>query len=172
MTELKREPGSVLRIPLNDGRHGFGRLLKGPLVEFFDVRQGEDDPTPAAGEVVQAPVLFRVWVMNAVANGWKLLGMVPLSHEEQEEIHRFAKQDAITGALSIYWSDPRTGSHGQAPATLSECQDLELAGVWSAPRVVDRLRAHLDGRAAEISETWKPMEPDEFVRQRAPWPPA
>ena len=171
MTELKREPGSVLRIPLKGGRHGFGRLLKAPLVEFFDLQQGEGDPTPAAGEVVRAQVLFRVWVMNAVANRWKLLGVVPLSHEEQQEIHRFAKQDVITGALSIYWSDPSTGSHGQAPSTLSDCHALELAGVWSAPRVVDRLRAHLDGRADAISATWKPMEPDEFVRQRAPRPP-
>jgi hypothetical protein len=95
-----------------------------------------------------APVVFSIWVMNsAVTSGrWPKIGKEPLIDRERETPMRFFKEDALTGELSVYWSDPRSGEDHETPATRSECEGMERAAVWSAEYVEDRLRDHFDGR--------------------------
>lgn len=162
MTARNREPGSVLRIPLGHGRFGYGRLLKGPLVEFFDLQSIGRSRVPDVEEIIRSPGLFRINVMNLAVNRWKLLGVVPLSDEERGEVYRFFKQDSISGALSIYWSGPEEASYGEIRATLEGIQDLERLSVWSDHHVKDRLRDHFDGRPCVWGRP--PQDPAEWRR--------
>jgi hypothetical protein len=91
-------------------------------------------------------VLFRIWVHNdAVKKGiWKVVGHEPLAVEDAAE-PLFYKQDAITGALSLYHSlFANTG--WERPASTTECDGLECAAVWDPEHVEDQLRDHYAGR--------------------------
>lgn len=143
-----RAPGRVVRIDLGDGRCAYGRQLLGASVEFYD-RSGKAGEKADLLDVVAWPVAFTLLVMNYAfrrQGGWELLDVVPLTDEERALTQRWAKQDAISGALSIYWSDPETGTSGETPATLQECDGLEVAAVWDREHVEDRLRDHFDGQ--------------------------
>lgn len=143
-----RAPGRVVRIDLGDGRCAYGRQLLGPSVEFYD-RPGKPGEMVDLLDVVASPVAFTIWVMKYAfrrRGGWELLDVVPLTDEERSMIDRRAKQDVLSGALSIYWSDHVTGTFGEIPASAQECEGLEVAAVWDPQHVEDRLRDHFDGR--------------------------
>jgi hypothetical protein len=78
-------------------------------------------------------------------SGWELLDVIPLSRDEEGQTYTSFKQDALSGALSLYWVAP-DGSWGEDAATASDCAGLERAAVWSASHVEDRLRDYRAGR--------------------------
>ncbi|MEV6429032.1 Imm26 family immunity protein [Nocardia sp. NPDC051463] len=142
-----RAPGRIVRIDLGDGRYAYGRQLTGVSVEFYD-RVGKPGETIDLIRIVCAPVAFRVCVRDYAfrrSGGWELLDVVSLTQEEQSAVERYAKQDVITKAISIYWSDPISGAYGETPATFEECQGLERHAVWDPHHVEERLRDHFDG---------------------------
>jgi hypothetical protein len=149
MRRQKWKPGDVVDISLGSNHHAFGRVLKKPLMAFYDLLTEE---VPALETVITQPILFRVWVMNyAVTEGdWPIIGHVPLT-AELEESPSFFKEDPLTGKLSIYYG----GGH-EKPATLEEIQGLERAAVWEPEHVVDRLRDHFAGRKNVWVESLKP----------------
>jgi hypothetical protein len=143
-----RAPGRVVRINLGDGRCAYGRQLLSVSVEFYD-RLGKAGETASLSDVVASPVVFTVSVMDYAFRqheGWDLLDVVPLPDEKRAAVERWAKKDVISGALSIYWEDHATGTYGETPASLEECEGLEIAAVWDPEHVEDRLRDHFDGR--------------------------
>jgi hypothetical protein len=143
-----RAPGRVVRIDLGDRRCAYGRQLLGPSVEFYD-RLGTAGEAVDLLDVVSWPVAFTIWVMKYAfrrRDGWELLDVVPLTDEERAVVDRRAKQDPISRAFSIYWSDPVAGTFGETPATAQKCAGLEVAAVWDPGHVEDRLRDHFDGR--------------------------
>lgn len=141
-----RAPGRVVRIDLGDGRCAYGRQLTGVIVEFYD-RVGAAGEVVDLLELVVAPVVFRIWVMDSAfrRGNWELLDVVTLDQDEATRIHYFAKQD-IRGRISVHWSNPVAGSSGERAASFEECRDMEIAAVWSREHVEDRLRDHFDGR--------------------------
>lgn len=101
----------------------------------------------AVADLEGTQVAFRVYVMDSAfkpSSAWRSVGELPLRDGESPE-SRFVKQDAITGALSIYWEDSSTGTFHDEPATIDECAGLERAAVWSAEHLEDRLRDHFAG---------------------------
>lgn len=152
-----RTPGRVVRIGLGDGRCAYGRQLTGVTVEFYD-RIGEPGEPVDLIEIVAAPVAFRIWVTSSAfrrRGGWELLDVVCLTQEEQAEIHDYAKQDPLSGGLTIYRVDPASGTGSETFATTEECQALERAAVWSPEHVEDRLRDHFDGRPNRWAESMR-----------------
>lgn len=136
----------MVEIPLGEGRRGFARDL-GLEVEFYDRLAVDGEVVDVAG-LEATPVAFRVWVMDRAfkpSSTWRSIGKLPL-REDGSAPSRFVKQDALTGALSIYWEDARAGTEHEEPATLDECAGLETAAVWSANHVEDRLRDHFAGK--------------------------
>ena len=116
-------------------------------MEFYD-RQGTDGEDVGVTDLEATPVAFRVSVMDSAfkpRSAWRSIGKLPLRDGESTN-SRFAKQDALTGALSIYWEDLAAGTWHEEPATLDECAGLEVAAVWSAEHVEDRLRDHFAGK--------------------------
>lgn len=143
-----RAPGRVVRINLGDGRCGYGRQLNNPTVEFYD-RVGKPGEAIDLIDLVSAPVAFTIAVMDYAfrrQGGWELLDVVPLTQNERSTVERYAMQDVSTNAISIYWSDPISGTSGEMPATFAECHGLERCAVWDPHHVEDRLRDHFDGR--------------------------
>lgn len=133
------EIGSIVEIPLLNGRKGYARVLKNPLMAFYAI-QSERSLSPA--EILCQPIAFKVWVMNsAISSGrWSVIGQAPLE-AELEATPWFFKQDAISKSLSLYQNGI------ERPATSEECKGLERAAVWSAQHIESRLEDHLEGRA-------------------------
>lgn len=98
---------------------------------------------------------------------WKASGALccySASASEQAKVVYRAKKDPISGECSIYWTDAVSSKFGEIPALLEECENLEVAAVWDAHHVEDRLRDHFDGRPNEWVESmrlsrWLPGNP-------------
>jgi hypothetical protein len=145
---VKRTPGRVVRIDLEDGRCAYGRQLTSVNVEFYDRVRYPDDQVNLL-ELVATPVASTIWVGNSAfrrPSGWALLDVVTLTEHEATKIHRYAKPDAVSRRVTIYYQNPVSGSFGERPATIDECRDLEIAAVWDPGHVEDRLRDHFAGR--------------------------
>lgn len=147
-SRVNRAPGRVVRIDLGDGRCGYGRQLTGTTVEFY---ARSDEPAEPVGliDLVTGAVAFRIWVMDRAfrrRGGWELLDVVTLTAAEQSEVHRYSKQDPMSGRITVYYTNPATGSSSERPASFEDCQHLERAAVWDPEHVEDRLRDHFDGR--------------------------
>ena len=127
--------GSVVEVPLGDGRHTYAWLRKDPLISVLDARSMED---LAPAGIVARPVLFSVWVMGRALALWPEVGTIELPGE-LERIPEFVKRDLISGKITVYF-DGR-----ERPATTAEAESLEVAAVWEPEHVADRARDHFRG---------------------------
>lgn len=139
---IRRREGDILKVNLGDGRHAYAQVSYDPLIVFFEGTFTED---MSLSDAAQLPVLFRVWVHNdAIKKGfWPVLGNQPLTAENAAEPF-FYKQDAISGAVSLYHSAFADMGY-ERPASVSECEGLECAAVWDPDHILDRLRDHYAG---------------------------
>ena len=130
----------------------FGRVLKEPLVAFYDLRCRV---VPRIEEIPTSPVIFKVWVMNhAVTSGrWPVLGNAPLT-DDLLEPPAFFKQDPISGQLSITY----VGGGDEVPASFADCLHLERASVWDPDHVEARLNDHFAGRKNRWFESMRPRK--------------
>lgn len=135
----------------------FARSLVPPLFEFFD-QVGSPDADIVPEDVCGSNRLFVVPVMKyATSSGrWTRIGYCPQTEHELARRHWFFKQDPISGALSRYAEDPRTGEIFEEPLDIDDVGDLECAAVWDPEHVEDRLRDHLAGRPNEWVESMRP----------------
>jgi hypothetical protein len=142
--------GDFVGIPLGDGTNAFGRILRRPLIAFYDLRS---HVIPPFHTIAAAPVIFVTYVMKyAVTQGiWRVLGNAPLSEDLRTE-PLFFKRDPITRKLTIY----RDSTGEETPASREECLRLERAAVWDPERIVDRLRDHFAGRPNKWVESMRP----------------
>lgn len=133
----KRVVGDIVQIELADGSLCFGRVLKSPLMAFYDLNTTK---APPLEEIVNLPVLFKVWLMDyAVTSGhWKIIHHADLEEDLQVDV-AFYKQDLISKKLFIH-----QGSN-ELPATYEQCEKLECAAVWDPVHIEDRLRDHYLG---------------------------
>ena len=142
------DPGNIVSIDLGDGSRSFARVLKQPLLAFYDLK-AEADLEPEV--VVATEVLFKIWVVKyALSSGrWKTIGCLPLEREISEP-PTFFKQDPVDKSLSLYVEGE------EHPASLADCVGLERAAVWDPEQVEDRLRDHFAGRPNCWVESLKP----------------
>jgi hypothetical protein len=131
--------GAVARVPLGDQHTYAWMLAKKFEWAFLDARSDADLPV---AEVVNRPVLFRLWVMrSAYSSGrWLKVGTAVPPEELMRPVDSFmfdmiSKQFAIT----------TDGGASRRPASAAECSPLECGAVWSAEHVEDRLRDHYAG---------------------------
>jgi hypothetical protein len=141
----RRTAGQIVEVPLGEGRKAFARVLREPLLAFYDMSTGVRE-TPSLEEITVQKIAFTIPVMNhSVARGrWKVIGSLPLTTALTQN-PSFWKQDPLTGALSIYCEDLPPPGYERA-ATPAECRGLECAAVWDPEHVEDRLRDHFAGR--------------------------
>lgn len=145
-SRVRRLEGSIVKIPLGNGKSAYGLVLKEPLIAVFD-REFADAEEPEPESLVSLPIAFEVMVMNyAVTEGhWPVVGRVTVP-DHLEGTRRFCKQDLITGELSIYHEIEELAPYYEQKATPEECRGLETAAVWEPEHVEDRIRDHFAGR--------------------------
>jgi hypothetical protein len=124
---IRRRVGDVVEVPLNKAkRRGFGLVLDGALMAFFDLeaRAGEE---PSVDEIVRTPVAFKVWVMNEpIAKGhWPIIGRVDPIPAKLKVQPWFVLEDQLTGGLSL----TKTGAEEVRPKP-GQVDKLEMAAVW------------------------------------------
>ena len=147
---IRLKEGDVFAISLGRGE-GFAycRYLTALLTEFFDLSSEEMLPLEV---VANSEILFTVWVSKEpfTSGRWLKMGQKQVTYRTSPV---FYKQDPISKRLFLY-QDGR-----EKPATISECQGLENAAVWSANHIEDRLRDHFAGRPNKWVESLKPKVP-------------
>jgi hypothetical protein len=146
--KVKHQLGDIVQIKLEDGSFSFARVLEEPLMAFYDFKS---DSIPNLSEIVEKPIIFRIWVMNrAVKSGrWGVIGNIGLEPELVLS-PKFFNQGALNKNFTIIYNDD------ESPATREECENLERAAVWDPEHVEDRLRDHYAGVPNMWVESLKP----------------
>lgn len=156
----RRLEGQFIKINLGQGKYATARVLKEPLIAFYDKEFDESSDEPPLNEIATLPVAFTLNVMNKAVTGgeWRVIGRSVLG-EKLRHPPEFFKQDPITGAFSIYCEIDELAPTYEVPSTFERCKDLEQAAVWSASHVEDRLRDHFASRPCKWVES--PRNPEE-----------
>lgn len=143
----RRKEGSFVKIPLGQGKFGYGRVLEEPLFAFYSI---VSETCIDLDKIVSSPILFKINVMNyAITKGvWEIIGFKPLESQLQERVN-FFRVDALSGELFVYTYDR------ERPATHSECIGMERLAVWDPEHVEDRLRDHIAGLPNKWVESLK-----------------
>lgn len=138
----RRRVGDIVSIALGHGKYGFGLILEGALIAFYDYQADQPNPAGIIETLRCKPVAFALWVMNyAVTSGrWTVIGRMEIP-ESLREKPKFFMQDALSGELSI-----TTHGGDRIPATREQCAGLERAAVWDPEHVEDRLVDHFASR--------------------------
>jgi hypothetical protein len=135
-----------MRIPLEDGKHTYGRMLEAnPWVAYHDFRTSDENPDLLT--VVKSPVLFVLagGGARALSNGeWTKVGEVSLGQIYTPIPPQFMQNIGNLKELDILEFDGSKRS-----ATFEECEGLEAVATWQAEHVEERLNAHYAGR-----ESW------------------
>jgi hypothetical protein len=152
---VRRRVGDVVAIPLDKRkRRGFGLVLDGALIAFFDL-QAQAGEEPSLEEIVRAPVAFKLWVMNEpIAKGhWPVIGRVDPIPAKLAEHPWFVLEDQLTGELSL----TKTGAEEVAPKP-GQIDELEMAAVWERGHIVERLCDHFAGRPNSTALALRPQK--------------
>lgn len=145
--------GDIFAIDLGGNKYGYGRLLKSPLMEFYDFQSNgiaED-----LSIILNNDTIFKVWVMKYAfkSEKWHYIGNVELKNKLEERV-LFFKQDHFDYTFSIYYSENNQGI--EIPGTYEDVKNLERAAVWDAKHVEDRLRDYFNGVPNVWVEQLKP----------------
>jgi Immunity protein 26 len=133
--------GDLVKIPLSNGTHCYGWVIRAGLIEFLDINTTRNLQIDA---IKKSDRLFIISVSrSAITKGhWPIVGLAP--RNDARDVFRFFMQDMFTKKLSIY-SDDGDDSWKIVPATFEECKDLERFAVWDYGAVEDRLILHFGG---------------------------
>lgn len=132
MAAKKFNPGAFVRIPLEDGSFGYGRLREFPYASFYDLRT--ETPLDDLDAIAGKPVLFSLAVHKSVLDEWEVIGSRPLEEALQQPLVRF-KQSIGNPADCLIFDT----AGNERRATPEECAGLERASVWEAQHVQERL---------------------------------
>ncbi len=153
MTRQRIQSGAIVKIPLGDGSHTYGRLLIKPYIEVYD--SVTRDEIRDLARIVASPVLFTVSVFDrAITQGrWPIVGRLPYDEETAEMPLQFLQDAANPRRCRLIdaWGNI-------TPASIEECTGLERAAVWEAEHVEDRIRDHYAGRPNMWAESLKLKE--------------
>lgn len=129
--------GDFFKIELYNDEYSYGRVLKEPLMAFYE---GTDDGDKPINEIEESNILFKIWVANdAIKSGrWIVIGNKPLSSDLEKKEY-FLKQDQISKKIYL------VNGFEEKPISKNECNGYERAAVWSAIHVEDRLRDYYKG---------------------------
>jgi hypothetical protein len=142
------KPGSFLRIPLEDGSFGYGRVLELLFDAFYDYRT--TSPDSDLERIASKPILFRVSIRQPHPKSWELIGWREIEERLAQPIVQF-KQDIgnfrhctiVDTAGNVRTAEPH------------ECVGLERLAVWEPHHVTARLLDTFMGRPNETVEHLK-----------------
>jgi hypothetical protein len=128
------QPGTVVELPLPDGRSAHGRVCRDATVAFYrDNRRNQSKPPIGCRDF-----MFVVGVPGDVVATWVAVGQDPFDVDEDDGWPPPQSiADPLNADLSIYHHGAI--SHGE-PA---ETDGMEPAGFWGQERIVARLLAEM-----------------------------
>ena len=135
--------GTFLRIPLDDGSFGYGRVVNDHCMAFYHHRTTE--PSSDLDVIESRPVIFKQSVRLFDTDSWVTLGVRPLQGEVAQPMVAF-RQRLGDYRYCIIWDSTK----GSRRATPEECIGLERASVWDAPHIQERLLDTFMGRPNPI----------------------
>ncbi len=136
------EAGTFVRIPLEDGSFGYGRVLSNPYVAFYDFRTME--PSSDLKVIGSKPVLFTQAVRLFGYDRWANIGKRRLEGEVAQPVVRFMQDLADFRQCTIFDSEGMEKEVGP-----EECIGLERAAVWDVHHIEQRLLDTFMGRPNE-----------------------
>lgn len=154
---IRRNPGQVFKVPLGEGKYGYGQTTSYNCA-FFDY-QDHGEITDLK-DLLKHTVIFRVGVAHyAITDGiWPVLGVLPvdpaLEKEEDPFTYNTLKQ------TYLIWN---TGTD-RVPATPEEIYNLECFASWGPEHVERRLRDHFAGRPNYTVENFRNQHNPDFER--------
>ena len=144
MSKLRNlKVGTFLRIALEDGSFGYGRVLPSPDMAFYHYRTTE--PSSDLDEIAAKPVMFKQGVRLFDSDSWVTIGVRPLEGEVALPVVVFMQSLGNYRDCTIFDSTGR-----ERKATPEECIGLERASVWDAWHIEERLLDTFMGRPNPI----------------------
>ncbi|WP_300554257.1 immunity 26/phosphotriesterase HocA family protein [Maricaulis sp.] len=139
---MRKKTGDVVEFSLPDGGFAYAKILKSPLVAFYDCITAERVPL---ADVTSAKTAFSVWVMDEAVNSkaWKKIGTTALTEDDLRE-RLFFSRDMISKDYVLH------DDFGTAPASKEDCIGLEVAAIWSKKQIEERLSHHRRGESSPI----------------------
>ncbi len=155
--EMKRQrfiPGSIVKIPIANGFHTYGRLLLRPYIEVFDCKTM--DEIDDLDIISRKPVLFTVcfFYRQSISNGlWEIVGKLPFDESTINipKQYRQPYHDASKCTIVDIFGN-------ETPASIEECRGLERLAVWLPDNIVRRLNNHYDGIPDPSEKTLRLLE--------------
>ena len=145
MNVSRPAPGTFVRVPLEDGSFGYGRILSNPYVAFYNYKTME--PSDNYDLIDSQPLLFTQAVHLPDDGRWTEIGWKALEGDVAKPVVQFMQDVMNFRKCTIFDSE---GNRRQAEP--EECVGLERASVWEAHHIEGRLLDTFQGRpnAAEI----------------------
>ncbi|HKV08114.1 MAG TPA: immunity 26/phosphotriesterase HocA family protein [Thermoanaerobaculia bacterium] len=126
------EPGTFVRIPLEDGSFGYGRVLSNPYIAFYNHRT--EEPSSDLDVIGSKPLLFTQAVRLFDYDRWANLGKRELEGEVAKPVVQFMQDLADFRKCTIFDSEGMEKEVGP-----EECIGLERAAVWDVHHIERRL---------------------------------
>jgi hypothetical protein len=147
----QRTIGAIVKIPLEKGFYGYGRILEGTSFAFYDLRSKEE--INDLSKIVSSPILFIISVSNyAVTDGrWAKIGKLPLEKTFAILPPRYTQDLLSPNKFKIIYSDGTVKE-----TTKKECSGLERFAVWQPQHVEERLSDYFAGRKSRHLEQMNP----------------
>ena len=122
--------GDVFAIPLPNSKYAFGRRYRDASIGIYKHIGVDVNDLPQ-----QEEYQFIVGVYDDVLKSgkWPIVDNRPFKNEEEEWPPPYYMKDPITGKYSIYHKGQDRKS------TEQECKGLEVAAVWEAEHIIDRI---------------------------------
>ncbi|UHA74903.1 Imm26 family immunity protein [Paenibacillus sp. 481] len=122
--------GDVYAIPLSDGMFSFGRRFKDASIAIYSHVSSSIEDVPQDEDYQ-----FIVGVYDDVLKSgqWPVIENRPFGNEEEAWPPPAYVIDKLTGGYSIYYKGE------MRKASKQECDGLEIAAVWEAEHIIDRI---------------------------------
>lgn len=134
--------GSFFTIKLPCDKYGYGRILNNANYAFYDLFTSTEETD--INNIVNSKVLFIVAVYNDAINSgrWPKISKQPLEDNLKILPMKFIQNILNPTQFELY--DPNTGETKKAKK--EDCIGLEVAAVWEAYNVEERLCDHIAGK--------------------------
>lgn len=143
MAKQRITEGAILEINIDNQYYTYAQiLLKGLGYAFFDFKS--ENKLLDLSILLESKVLFIVMVYNdVITNGeWKKVGKLEIREDLRVQPMKFIQDALNPNKFRLY--NPNTGE--MIPTTKEECKGLEVAAIYEAEHIEERISDYYSGR--------------------------
>lgn len=129
-TRRRLKLGDIYAIPLPNGKYAFGRAYwDGSIAIYKHIAESMDN----LPEKEEYQFIVGVYEYVLKSGEWPVVANRPFDNDEDKWPPPTCVIDSISGNYSIYYKGEFRKS------TKDECKGLEIAAVWGAEHIIDRI---------------------------------